>query len=112
MSIDIYAFLRIYFLSFGLSTFAQFRTHFPPSSACRRHDLSRAGCLVSSADRCSASSVRACVPCLAWSVLPPVVCRRSGCAGGLGSPPAGYIGSAWGGVVDTSRRKNSKKTFY
>ena len=33
MSIGIYAFLRIYFLSFGLSAFAQFRTHCPPSSA-------------------------------------------------------------------------------
>lgn len=33
MSIGIYAFLRIYFLSFGLSAFAQFRTHCPTSSA-------------------------------------------------------------------------------
>lgn len=32
MSIGIYAFLRIYFLSFGLSAFAQFRTHSTPSS--------------------------------------------------------------------------------
>lgn len=32
MSIGIYAFLRIYFLSFGLSAFAQFRTHSMPSS--------------------------------------------------------------------------------
>jgi len=30
---------------------------------------------------------------------------------GLGAPPAGYMGSAGGGVVDTSRRKNSKKAF-
>lgn len=30
---------------------------------------------------------------------------------GLGSPPLGYMGSAGGGVVDTSRRKNSKKAF-
>ena len=33
MSIGIYAFFRIYFLSLGLSAFAQFRTHCPPSSA-------------------------------------------------------------------------------
>lgn len=30
---------------------------------------------------------------------------------GLGSPPLGYMGRAVGGVVDTSRRKNSKKAF-
>lgn len=33
MSIGIYAFLRIYFLSFGLSAFAQFRTHCASSPA-------------------------------------------------------------------------------
>lgn len=32
MSIGIYAFLRIYFLNFGLSDFAQFRTRSTPSS--------------------------------------------------------------------------------
>lgn len=31
--------------------------------------------------RCSVSNVRACVSCLAWSALPPVMCSRSGCAG-------------------------------
>jgi len=30
---------------------------------------------------------------------------------GLGSPPLGYMGRAGGGVVDTLRRKNSKKAF-
>lgn len=30
---------------------------------------------------------------------------------GLGSPPLGYMGRAGGGVVDTSRRKNSKKAL-
>ena len=79
----------------------------------------RAACLVSGADRCSVSSVRARVSCLAWSalhlvrpVLLPVMCSRSGCAGVLGSPPAGYTGSTGSGVVDTSRRKNSKKAFF
>lgn len=52
-----------------MSDFAQFRTHFTPSNSLHRHDLPRAVCLVSSADRCSVSSVRACVSCLAWSAL-------------------------------------------
>lgn len=67
-----------------------------------------AACLVSSADRCSVSSVRACVAVcgLLWSV-----CLASGtaCAAvcavqsfrvrwGLGSPPEGYTASAGGGV--------------
>lgn len=40
--------------------------------------------------------------------------RCAVCSGalGLGSPPLGYMGRAGGGgVVDTSRRKNSKKAF-
>nr|DAT54805.1 MAG TPA: hypothetical protein [Caudoviricetes sp.] len=61
MSIGIYAFLRIYFLGFGVSVFAQFRTRSTPSSTNCRYDLPRAACLVSGADRCSVSSVRACV---------------------------------------------------
>ena len=51
----------------------------------RRPDLPDAACLVSSA------------------VCPGAL--------GLGSPPAGYMGRAGGVVVDTSRRKNSKKAF-
>ena len=35
---------------------------------------------------------------LARSALPPVVCRRSGCAGECRGTPAGHIGSAWGGA--------------
>jgi hypothetical protein len=62
-------------------------------------------------------------PCRRYD-LPGVVCLASGtaCAAacgvqtvrvrwGLGSPPAGYMGRAGGWVVDTSRRKNSKKAF-
>lgn len=77
MSIGIYAFLRIYFLSFGLSAFAQFRTRSTPSSTLHSPDLP-ARSLVSSADRCSVSSVRA-------RVVPCVVCPGSGtaCAAGL-----------------------------
>ena len=95
-----------------LSASAQFRTHCLPSSTRRRYDLPDAACLASSADRCSVSIVRACVPCLAWSALLPVMCNPSGCDGVLGSPPLGYMGRAGGGVVDTSRRKNSKKAFF
>jgi hypothetical protein len=35
---------------------------------------------------------------LARPALLPVMCRPSGCAGALGSPPAGYTGSSGGGV--------------
>ena len=94
------------------SVSAQFRTRSTPSNALHSLDLPGVGGLVSSADRCSVSSVRGCVPCLAWSVLPPVVCRRSGCAGGWGLHLWGIWGEPGGGVVDTWRRKNSKKAFF
>lgn len=48
---------------------------------------------------------------LARPALLPVLLSLSGCAG-LGSPPLGYMGRAGGGVVDASRRKNSKKAFF
>lgn len=80
-------------------------------------DRPRAACLVSSADRCSVPSVRACVSCLAWSalhlarsVLLPVMCRRSGCAGVLGSPPAGYTAAAQPRPVSLSATEKIKKT--
>lgn len=118
MSIGIYSFLRIYFLGFGASVFAQFRTHCQPSSACRRPDLPGVGGLVSSADRCSVSSVWACVSvrgvvCLAFGTGCPAACAVQSVrvCWGLGSPPAGYTGSAGGWVVDSLRRKNSKKAF-
>ena len=63
-----------------------------------------AACLVSSADRCSVSSVRACrgIVCpgtcpalvLARPVLRPVLCSPFGCAGGRRGAPAGYIAAA------------------
>lgn len=90
-----------------------------PPPPCRRYDLPGAACLVSGADRCSVSSVRACVPCLVWSALHPawfallpVLCSLSGCAGGWGLHRRGIWGEPGGGVVDTSRRKNSKKAFF
>lgn len=75
-----------------------------PSSARRRYDPPGAACLVSSADRCSVSSVRACVPCLAWSALHlarpallPVMC--TGRPGALGS------GVSTGGVYRERRER-------
>ena len=85
-------------------------------------DSPGAACLVSSADRCSVSSVRACVsvcgllwavclasgtPCAAACAVQPVRVRW-----GLGSPPLGYMERARGRVVYSSHRKNSKKAFF
>lgn len=101
MSIGIYSFLRIYFLGFGLSAFAQFRTRSTPSSVLHSLDLPGAACLVSSADRCSVFSALGCVPCLAWSALASGTAFPAACAvqsvrmrWGLGSPPAGYTAAA------------------
>lgn len=66
-----------------------YRTHCAGSPApCTLSDRPGAACLVLSADRCSVSSVWACVSCLVWSalhlvrpVLLPVMCKPSGCAG-------------------------------
>lgn len=92
-----------------------------PPPPCRRYDLPGAAFLVSGADRCSVSSVWACVvPCmvcpgtcpalvLARSVLLPVLCGLSG----LGSPPAGYIAAAQPrpvSPVTTEKIKKAQKT--
>lgn len=76
---------------------AQFRTHCPPSSVYLRYDLPCVACLVSGADRCSVSSVWACVSFLAWSALhlarpalPPALLSRSGCAGAVASTSGVY----------------------
>lgn len=89
----------------------------------RRPDLPRAPCLASSADRCSASSVRACVPCtvccgrsalhLARPVLLPVLCSPSGYAGVGGGTPAGHIVAAQPrpvSPVTTEKNKKGSKT--
>lgn len=95
MSIGIYAFLRIYFFGFGLSAFAQFRTHCASSPAFGRR------------------SALALVRSVFWHGLPCCLsCAVVPGALGLVSPPLGYIGRTGGGVVDTSRRKNSKKAFF
>ena len=74
-----------------------------------------AACLVSSADRCSVPSVRACVPCLAWSALHlvrpallSVVRSPSGCAGAQGTP-AGHIAAAQPRPVSLSTTEKNKK---
>lgn len=116
MSIGIYASLRIYFLGFGLSAFAQFRTRCRPQRS-RRPDHPRAACLVLSADRCSMSNAWACV---CRCAVPCVVCLASGTAcvvqsvrvrWGWGLHRRGIWDEPGGGVVDSLRRKNSKKAF-
>ena len=108
MSIGIYAFLRIYFLSFGLSAFAQFRTHCPPSSAaavpiaqrvqrpgaCRALRglpwyLPRPGSGTACATACAVQSFR-----VRW---------------GLGSPPAGHTAAAQPRPVSLSTTEKIKK---
>lgn len=87
--------------------------HFAGHTARRRPDRPGVVCLVSSADRCSVSSVRACVSFLAWSALHlarpallPVMCRE---------PPAGYIAAAQPRPVSlstTEKIKKAQKTPY
>ena len=94
----------------SVSKSAQFRTRCPPSRS------PGVACLVSSADRCSVSSVRACVPCLAWSVLHlarpallPVLCSLSGCAGVCRGTPAGHTAAAQPCPVSLSTTEKIKK---
>lgn len=88
MSIGIYAFLRIYFLSFGLSAFAQFRTHCPTSNAAA----------VPIAQRAQRPGVCVCawrgLPCIWHGLRRCLSCADVPGALGLGSPPAGYIAAA------------------
>lgn len=118
MSIGIYAFLRIYFLGFGLSAFAQFRTHCPPSSAAAvpiapaRPVWYR----VQTGAACPASG-RVC-RCVAWfalhlarSALLPVMCRTSGCAGGWGLHRRGIQGAPGVGWSIVSVEKIQKRRF-
>lgn len=70
MSIGIYAFLRIYFFGFGLSDFAQFRTHCagtsaPPPSRSARRGMSGIGCRRVQRVQRSGVCVVPCVACAA-----------------------------------------------
>ena len=89
----------------------------------RRHDLPGASCLVSSADRCSVSSVRERVTCLAWSALVARPGSGTACAAacdvqsvrvrwGWGLHRRGIQEAPGVGWVDILRRKNSKKAFF
>ena len=100
MSIGIYAFLSIYFLSFGLSAFAQFRTHCAGSSAPAAVPIVPARLVwyrVQTGAACPASG-RVC-RCVAWSALLPALCRLSGCAGGCGLHRRGIWGEPGVGQV-------------
>ena len=109
MSIGIYAFLSIYFLSFGLSAFAQFRTHCPPSSDAAvpiAQRVQRLGvCVVPCVVRPGSGAV-----CCAACGVPQSVRVRWG----LGSPPAGYTDAAQPrpvSLVTTEKiKKGSKNT--
>lgn len=103
-----------YLLSFGHTAQAVQPRHHP--------DLPGAACLVSSADRCSVSSVRACrgMVCpgtcpalvLARPVLLSVLRRPSGCAGGWGLHRRGIQGAPGVGKVSpVSSDQNKKGTF-
>lgn len=88
------------------------------SSPRRRPDLPGTACLVSSADKCSVSSVRACVHCLAWSALHlarpallPVVCSPPGCAGGWGLHLWGIWGAPGVGWSTPRIEKIQKRRF-
>ena len=81
--------------------------------------LPSVGGLVSIADRCSVSSVRACVcRCVAWSALHlarpallPVMCIRSGCAGGCGLHLWGIWGEPGVGRSTPRVEKIQKRRF-
>ena len=84
----------------------------------RRYDLPGAACLVSGADRCSVSSVRACVPvrgvvCLASGTACPAACRvRSFRVRWAGVSTSGAYGASrgWGWSI-VSVEKIQKRRF-
>ena len=107
------------FCSFGRALLDTRRTLSIPR---RRHDLPGVACLVSSADRCSVSSVRACVSVcgLLWAVcLASGTACATACAvqslrvrWGLESPPAGHTGAAQprpGSLSTTEKIKKAQK---
>ena len=120
MSIGIYAFLRIYFFGFGVSDFAQFRTHCadtpaPPSFRSTRRGLSGIECRpvqrVQRPGVCAVCAV-SCVVCLASGTACAAACRVQSVRvrWGLGSPPAGYIAAAKPRPVSPATTEKIKKT--
>lgn len=87
-----------------------------PPPPCRRYDLPGAACLVSSVDRCSVSSVRACasvrgVVCLASGTACPAACSVQSIRvrwSGRGAP-AGYTTTAQPRPVSLSTTEKIKK---
>lgn len=82
----------------------------------RRPDLPGVACLIPSADRCSVPSVRACVSVRgllwAWSVLLPVLCSPSGCAGGWGLHRRGIQRAPGVGQVMPAHSEANKKGVF
>ncbi len=97
MSIGVYAFLRIIFSALACPFGRALLDTLP---ARRRYDLPGVACLVSGADRCSVSSVRACVSVrrvlhgLPLHLVRPAQCSPSRCAGWGRGAPAGYTAAA------------------
>ena len=122
MSIGIYSFLRIYFLSFGLSAFAQFRTRSTPSSvsAGTIYHARPVWYRVQTGVACPASW-RVCLALrglpwlpalvLARPALLPVMCSPSGCAGaGVSTGGVYRKRRGWGGSI-FSVEKIQKRRF-
>ena len=105
-----------------MSVSAQFRTRCTPSSPAAVPISTGAPCLVSSADRCSMSSVRACrgMVCLgtcpalvlARPVMLPVLCSPSGCAGGWGLHRRGIQGAPGVGQVMPANSEAQEKGVF
>lgn len=129
MSIGIYAFLRIYFLDFGVSVFAQFRTHCaalqpptPPRSTrrglsgieCRPvQRVQRPGVCVGARSAVGMVCPGTCPALvLARPALLPVLCSRSGCAGGFGIHLRGISGEPGVGWSVARFPKPKKKAFF
>ena len=120
MSIGIYAFLRIYFLGFGVSVFAQFRTRRAshPAPCTATIYPARPVYRVQTGAACPASG-RVCrcavccghgLPCIWHGLCCCLCCAVRLGALGLWSPPEGYIAAAQPRPVSRSTAEKTKKT--
>lgn len=105
MSIGIYAFLRIYFLRFGLSAFAQFRTHSAPPSTPPPSRSARRG---RSGIECR--PVQRVLHGLRLHLVRPALRSPARCAGEGRSAPAGYTAAAQPRPVSPVTTEKIKKT--